>query len=182
MGLIDIVNVVVKARVKGISSSKIIESFEDAEYRPNGFPATGVRLHGVRIWFFDSGKVSSNGANSEEHAYNALYEFVRIMSRNHAGVRLTERPEMVQVVAKVFTERRLDCAKMEKSVQFQQKIERFSSAIYDYGGGVHLRAYPNNVMIASAPTLQKIVDLSQKLAQCDVIMPGGASLAAAAEN
>ncbi len=161
MNKIKIVNVVAKAVIAGHDNNTILKTVRNAEYRPNNFPAIGIKTAKAKIWLYNSGKVTSTGTNSMDEALVSITDFVHEMARLGMSIKMISEPRVVLVVANVFVSKKLDIIKMRHMVKSSQP--RFTSRTVQFGDGKHARIYDNNAVIASASSIDGIIEIVKKL-------------------
>jgi len=64
--IITITNIVANSKISGFDIKTILKKIPNAEYRPNGFPATVITMNHVKINLYDSGKITSIRSTTEK--------------------------------------------------------------------------------------------------------------------
>lgn len=155
MPVVTIVNVVAKSRISGFDKEIILDKMNDAEYRPNGFPAICVSMNGIILSLFDSGKLTSTRGTSINSAISSINNYIKRIRKLKMDITILSKPTVSMIVSRVSFggEKKMDIATLKRIPQFKKEIKKFSSIQLVFAAAhnnVSVLAYADKVMISGS--------------------------------
>ncbi len=165
MNPITIDNVTANAEIASCDENTILEKIPESEYRPNGFPAIGIKVKHSQVWLYKSGKMASNGAKSIKHAIDSIIHVIHEIESIGVPIQIKSSPKISMIVANSILDGKPDYSKLENVVE--KSNPKFSQkTLYFEEHKAHVRITKNKKIGISAPSLEAIITIMKKLDEC----------------